>query len=108
MTTTPLVLIASKVAETASTPQYTSTNAKTAIDKLTTYNSTGAAISVTVNLVASGSAASAGNAFVKNIAAGTTYTWPEVVGHILESGGQIFTTASATGISLRSSGRQFT
>lgn len=108
MTTTPLVLIASKVAETASTPQYTSTNSKTAIDKLTTYNSTGAPITVTVNLVFSGGTASAANAFVKNIAAGATYTWPEVVGHVMESGGQIFTAASATGISLRASGRQFT
>lgn len=108
MTTTPLVLIPSKIAETASTPQYTSTNAKTAIDKLTTYNSTGAPILVTVNLVVAGGSASAGNAFTKNVAAGTTWTWPDVVGHILESGGQIFTTASATGVSLRASGRQFT
>jgi hypothetical protein len=109
MTTTPKVLIPPKLAEAAETTQYTSDNCKTAIDKLTATNITGANATLTVHLVPSGGAAGASNAFSKVIAPGATWTFPEIVGHVLESGDVISTIAgTASALSIRSSGRQFT
>jgi len=110
MATTPVALFESKVAETSETTQYTSPNGtKTAIDKFTAYNSTGAVVTLTVRLVASGGTAGASNAVVvKSIPAGRTETFAELVGHIIEIGDFISTLAGATGVVIRSSGRQFT
>ena len=47
--------------------------------------------------------------FLKGVAAGETYTCPEVVGQILEAGGFISTLAgSATSITIMASGREIT
>lgn len=109
MTTTPKVLIAPKLAEIAETPQYTSDNCKTAIDKFTATNTSGANQTLTVHLVTAGGAAAGPiNAITKTISPGTTWPFPELVGHMLESGDVISTSASANTISIRASGRQFT
>lgn len=108
MTTTPKVLIPPKLAETAETTQYTSDNCKTAIDKFTAVNTGGANATLTVHLVPSGGAAAVSNAIAKTIAPGVTWAFPELVGHLLESGDVISTIASANTISIRASGRQFT
>lgn len=110
MTTTPKVLIPSKVAEAAETTQYPLTQAdsvRTSIDKFTAYNGTGANATLTVRLVpASGSAGAANTTVVKIIPSGRTETFPELVGHMLEPGDVISTSGDA--VVIRASGRQFT
>jgi hypothetical protein len=96
-------------AQNAETTQYTSTGVRTIIDKFTGTNTTAGAVTLTVKLVASGGAAGAGNTIVsaKSLAAGECYTFPEVVGHVLEAGDFISTLAgAATSITIRASGRQ--
>lgn len=108
MTVTAKCLLESKQAENAQTTQYTATSVRTIIDKFTGYNGTGGAVTLTVNIVASGGAAGASNVkVVKSIAAGETYTFPELTGQILNSGDFISTLASAAAsINIRISGRE--
>lgn len=109
MTTTPKVLFESKLAESAETVQYTATNCKASIDKLTAANVSGANVTLTVHLVPPAGAAGPANAIIKQIAPGTTWPFPSVIGHILEAGGAISTIASVAGaVSIRASGREFT
>lgn len=109
MTTTPKVLIEMKYAETVQTTQYTSTNCKTFVDKITATNNTAANATLTVNLVPPAGAVAAANAITKVVAPGTTWPFPDIVGHLLESGGFISTIAgTANAIELRSTGRQVT
>lgn len=111
MTTTPKVLIPAKLAETTQTVQYPLSAAdavRTAIDKLTAVNTSGANATITVHLVPAGGTAGAANAFSKILAAGQSWPFPDVVGHVLEPGDAISTIASAAGVAIRASGRQFT
>lgn len=112
MTVTAKALFAPLQAQNAETTQYTTPAAtRTIIDKFTGTNTTGAAATLTVKLVASGGAASASNTIVsaKNLAAGECYTFPEIVGHVLNPGDFISTLAgTATAITIRSSGREVT
>ena len=110
MTVALKVLIPAKMAEAAQTTQYAAINVRAIIDKFTATNTTVGALTLSINLVTSAGAASADNTVVKTktIAAGESYTFPEIVGHILEPGGFISTLASATGISIRASGREVT
>lgn len=109
MSTTIKVLIPAKQAENAQTTQYTATNVKTIIDKFTATNTSAGAVTLSVNLVTVAGAAGDSNLIVKtkSLAAGETYTFPEIVGHTLEAGGFISTVASAaTSITIRCSGRE--
>lgn len=108
MTTVTAVLFESKMAEDVDTLQYQSDAVTTIIDKLTAYNTGGSNLTLTVNLLApSGSASTANRIITKTLAAGSTYTFPEVVGHVLAPGGGINTRAStANAIAIRASGRQ--
>ena len=101
-------LIAAKQAENAQTTQYTATNVTTIIDKFSVHNTTGAPVTIAVNLVASGGAAGAGNLFLnKSIAGGETYICPELVGQVLGNGDFISTLAgAATSLSISASGRE--
>lgn len=109
MSTTIKVLIPAKQAENAQTTQYTATNVKAIIDKFTATNTSAGAVTLSVNLVTLSGAAGDSNLIVKtkSLAAGETYTFPEIVGHTLEAGGFISTVASAaTSITIRCSGRE--
>lgn len=104
-------LIQSKQAENAQTTQYTATNCKTVIDKFTATNTSAANVTLSVNLVASGGTAGVSNLIVDSraIAPDETYTFPELVGQVLEPGGFISTLASAaTALTIRASGREIT
>lgn len=104
-------LVQSKQAEAAQTTQYTATNCKTIIDKFTATNTSAANTTLSVHLVASGGAAGVDNLIVDSraIAPDETYTFPELVGQVLEPGGFISTIASAaTALTIRSSGREIT
>lgn len=111
MTVTVKVLIAAKNAENAQTTQYTASGVTTIIDKFTATNYDTAARTLSVNLVTSGDTAGNQNLIVKTktLQAGETYTFPEIVGQVLASGGFISTIASAaTTINIRASGREVT
>lgn len=109
MAVTAKCLLESKYAENAQTSQYTAgTGIRAIVDKFTGYNGTAGAVTLTVNLVASGGAAGAANIkVVKSLAAGETYSFPELVGQVLNTGDFISTLAgAATSIVIRVSGRE--
>jgi hypothetical protein len=98
-------------AANAETTVYTAaTGTRAIIDKCTGYNGTAGAVTLTIKIVPSGGAAAATNIIVlKSLAAGETYTFPEVVGHVIEPGGFISVLAgAATSIVLRIGGREVT
>jgi hypothetical protein len=104
-------LISAKQAENAQTTQYTATNVKAIIDKFTATNTSANNVTLSVNLVASGGSPGVSNLIVdaRTIAPDETYTFPELVGQVLESGGFISTLASAaTSLTIRASGREIT
>lgn len=101
-------IIPAKTAESAQTTQYTSTNVQTIIDKFTATNYSATAATISVNLIASAGAAGNDNLIVKAkiLLPSETYTFPELVGHVLPSNGFISTIAgTASAINIRASGR---
>jgi hypothetical protein len=109
MAVTPKVLIPAKQAENAQTTQYTATAVRAIIDKFTVTNTSAGNVSISVNLVTLAGAAGAGNLIIdaRTLVPDETYTCPELVGHVLESGGFISTLASAaTSLTIRASGRE--
>lgn len=110
MSVTAKALFQPLQAQNVETSQYvTPTGTRTIIDKFTGTNTTGAAATLTVKLVASGGAAGVTNTIVsaKTLAPGEAYTFPEVVGHVLNPGDFISTLAgTAAAITIRASGRE--
>ena len=104
-------IIPAKNLENAQTTQYVATNVTTIIDKFTATNFSSGIVNVSVNLAVAGEDTGNSNLIVKTRALqpGETYTFPEIVGHILNSGGFISTLASAAAaVNLRASGREIT
>jgi hypothetical protein len=111
MTVTVKNIIPAKNAENAQTTQYTATNVTTIIDKFTATNYSAGAVTLSVNLVTSGDTTGNQNLVTKtkSLAAGETYSFPEIVGQVLAPSGFISTLASAaTSINIRASGREVT
>ncbi|SIQ22044.1 hypothetical protein SAMN05880566_102229 [Janthinobacterium sp. TND4EL3] len=112
MSVTAKTLIPSKQAEATQTTQYTAPLAtRTIIDKFTATNISAAAATLSVNLVTAADAAGNQNLIVKTkaLAVGETYTFPEIVGHILDADGFISTLPNAAAaITIRASGREVT
>lgn len=105
---TVTVLVPAKTAENSQTTQYTSTGVTTIIDKFTATNYNAAAATISVNIVTSGDTAGNQNLIVKTktLQPTETYTFPELVGQVLTSGGFISTIAgTASAINIRVSGR---
>ena len=96
---------------TSITTHYTATNVRALIDKFTVCNTSAGAVTVDVHLVPSAGSATTTNQIIaaRSLAVNETYTFPEIVGHVLESGSTIQANASAaTAVSLRVSGREVT
>jgi len=110
MTVTVENIIPAKDAETVDTAQYTSANAQTIIDKFTATNVTAGILTISINIVPNAGSASNTNLIIdaKSIAVDETFTFPELVGHVLTEGDFISTNASATGLTIRASGRVIT
>ena len=111
MAVTTKVLIPAKTAENTQTTQYTSVNVTTVIDKFTATNYSATAATISVNLVAVSGSAGNDNLIVKTktLQPSETYTFPELVGQVIVSGGFISTIAgTATAINIRASGREIT
>ena len=103
------VLIPAKIAENTQTTQYTAQNVSTIIDKFTATNYSAAAATISINLVTQFDSSGNQNLIIKNktLLPSETYTFPELVGHVLQSGGFISTIAgTASAINIRSSGRE--
>jgi len=111
MTVTVKTIVSAKKAENSQTTQYTASNCKTIIDKFTATNTSASNVTIGVNLVASGGVAGVDNLIVASraIAPDETYTFPELVGQVLEPGGFVSTIASAAAsLTIRASGREIT
>ena len=111
MTVTVKNLVPSKTVENTQTTQYTATGVTTIIDKFTATNYNTAAATISVNLVTV--AGSAGNSNLitktKTLQPSEVYTFPELVGQVLNSGDFISTIAgTASAINMRVSGREVT
>lgn len=111
MTVTVKVLVPAKTVENAQTTQYTATGVTTIIDKFTATNYSAAAATISVNLVTT--AGSAGNQNLitktKTLQPSEVYTFPEIVGQVLNAGDFISTIAgTASAINMRVSGREVT
>ena len=103
------VLIPAKIAEASQTTQYSATNVAAIIDKFTATNYSSSAATLSVNIVTAFDNAGNQNLIVKakTLLPSETYTFPELVGHILAPGGYISTIASAaSAINIRASGRE--
>lgn len=111
MSVTVKLLVPRKQIEAVQTSQYTAENCKAVIDKFTVTNTSAANVAVSVNLVSSGDSATPSNLVLNErvMAPGQTYTCPELVGQVLESGGFISTLAgSASALTISVSGREIT
>jgi hypothetical protein len=111
VTVTVTVLVPAQTANNTQSTVYTATGVTAIIDKFTATNYSGTAATISVNLVTSGGTAGNDNLIVKTktLQAGETYTFPELVGHVLRPGGFISTLAgTASAINIRVSGREVT
>lgn len=111
MTVTVKNIVPAIIAANTQTTQYTAGGVTTIIDKFTATNFSGAAASISVNLVTTGGSTGDANLIVKTktLQPNETYTFPELVGHVLNPGGFISTLASVGGaINVRVSGREVT
>lgn len=109
MTTITKCLVETKYLEASETTQYTApTGTRTIIDKVTAFSAAGG--SVTLRAVPNGDTAGASNQMVaKTLAANESYTFPELVGHTLNSGDFISGAAGgANTVVIRISGREVT
>lgn len=111
MTVTVKNLVPGKTVEAVQTTQYTATNVTTIIDKFTATNYSATAATISVNLVTN--AGSAGNdnliTKTKTLQPSEVYTFPELVGQVLNPGGFISTIAgTSSSINMRVSGREVT
>ena len=99
------VLIPAKIAENTQVTQYTAQNVSAIIDKFTATNYSAAAATLSVNLVTQFDSSGNQNLIIKNktLLPSETYTFPELVGHVLQPGGFISTIAgTASAINIRS------
>ena len=111
MTVTVKVLVPAKTVENSQTTQYTATGVTAIIDKFTATNYSGAAATISVNLVTVSGSAGNSNLITKTktLQASEVYTFPELVGQVLGVGDFISTIAgTASAINMRVSGREVT
>lgn len=104
-------LVPGKTVEAVQTTQYTATGVTTIIDKFTATNYSAAAATISVNLVTV--SGTAGNVNIitktKTLQPSEVYTFPELVGQVLNAGDFISTLAgTADSINMRVSGREVT
>jgi len=111
VTVTVTVLVPAQTANNSQSTVYTATGVTAIIDKFTATNYSGTAATISANLVTSGGTAGNNDLIVKTktLQASETYTFPELVGHVLRPGGFISTLAgTASAINIRVSGREVT
>lgn len=111
MTVTVKNLVPAVIAAATQTTQYTAVNVTTIIDKFTATNYSAASATISVNLVTNGDTSGNQNLITKTktLQPAEVYTFPELVGQVLNPGGFISTIAgTAASINIRVSGREVT
>ena len=111
MTVTVKALVPAQTANNAQSTVYTANGVTAIIDKFTATNYAASAATISVNLVNPAGSAGNDNLIVKTktLQPSETYTFPELVGHVLSPGGFISTLAgTASAINIRVSGREVT
>ena len=111
MTVTVKNLVPSKDVANSQTTQYTANGVTTIIDKFTATNYSASAATISVNLVTLSGSAGNSNLITKTktLQPSEVYTFPELVGQVLNPGDFISTIAgTATAINMRVSGREVT
>jgi len=111
MTVTVKNLVPGKSVEATQTTQYTATGVTTIIDKFTATNYNTAPQTISVNLVTTSGTAGPTNLITKTktLQVSEVYTFPELVGQVLNPGDFISTIASTVStINMRVSGREVT
>ena len=111
MTVSVKVLVPAKIVEATQTTQYTANGLTTIIDKFTATNYSASAATISVNLVTTSGTAGNLNLITKTktLQPAEVYTFPELVGQVLNPGDFISTIAgTATAINMRVSGREVT
>jgi len=111
MTVTVKNLVPGKTVEATQTTQYTANNVTTIIDKFTATNYSATAAVISVNLVTTAGTAGDINLITKTktLQPSEVYTFPELVGQVLNPGDFISTIAgTASAINMRVSGREVT
>jgi hypothetical protein len=111
MTVTVKNLVPSKDVANTQTTQYTANGVTTIIDKFTATNYSASAATISVNLVTVSFSAGNSNLITKTktLQPSEVYTFPELVGQVLNPGDFISTIAgTATAINMRVSGREVT
>lgn len=109
MTVTVKVLVPAKIVENAQTTQYTANNVTTIIDKFTATNYSATAAAISVNLVTALFTTGDQNLIskTKTLQPAEVYTFPELVGQVLNPGDSISTLAgTASAVNMRVSGRE--
>jgi hypothetical protein len=111
MTVTVKNLVPSKDVANSQTTQYTANGVTTIIDKFTATNYSASAATISVNLVTVSFSAGNSNLITKTktLQPSEVYTFPELVGQVLNAGDFISTIAgTASAINMRVSGREVT
>lgn len=111
MATQVVVMVPRTQLTTSDATYYTSTGGKTMIDKATVTNTSASPVTFDANIVESGGSAAAANQVVKSktIAANETYSCPELVGQVLDTGETLSAKAGAnTSLTFSVSGRLIT
>jgi hypothetical protein len=102
-------LVEAKSVEQVQTTQYVVAVTATIIDKMTATNYSSAARTISVNLVPAGQLPGDSNLIVKakTLQPSETYTFPEIAGHVMNTGDYISTLGSlAASMNFRASGRE--
>ena len=102
-------LVEAKSVDQVQTTQYVAAVTAVIIDKMTATNYSSAARTISVNLVPAGQLPGDSNLIVKTktLQPAETYTFPEIAGHILNTGDYISTLGSlAASMNFRVSGRE--
>ena len=111
MTVTVKNLVPGKSVEASQTTQYTATGVTTIIDKFTATNYSASAATISVNLVTTSGTAGNVNLITKTktLQVSEVYTFPELVGQVLNMGDFISTIAGTVStVNMRVSGREVT
>lgn len=109
MTVTVKTLFEAQYAPATQTVMYTADGVKTIIDKFTATNSSASAATISINVVAAIDSTGYQNLMTaaKNLQSHEVYTFPELVGHVLDDGDRItLTSNTASAIVIRASGRE--
>lgn len=111
MTVIAKPLVQTKYAESTQSVQYTVNGGRTSIDRFVATNNSGSDAAFSIWIVPNGQGPTGANRLLnaRSLAAGESYSCPEVCGQWMENGDRIITLAGAAGaIAIRVSGREVT